>query len=485
MSSKYSAEGCLFVIFGATGDLMRRKLLPALFHLSDSGRLPRKFHILGVARSGDMNERRFSKWAHASLGEAGFRDARIRAHWCDRCVHYQQLPQESAGAFAALAARIAALERELGLPGNRVFYLALPPQAFGPTVEGLGGAGLHRARGWTRLVIEKPFGRDLASALALNDLVHRHFSERQVYRIDHYLGKDTVQNLLALRFGNALFESVWNREHVSSVGLTVAETLGVEARGGYYEQSGAVRDMLQNHLAQLLTLIAMEPPAAFEADSIRFEKIKVLRAVRPLERRHVVLGQYAAGTVGRRRVAGYRREKDVAARSTTPTYAAARVLIDNWRWQGVPFLLRTGKRLPRHTTQICINFHRTPVALFRFNGARSPQHNALAISIQPDEGFALSFAVKTPGDNFALETRRMEFSYRDAFGELSAGYETLLMEIIEGDQTLFVHADETIASWRLFDPLLKRKMTLHPYAAGTWGPEAAQRLLNGQLKIDN
>ena len=476
MGTAAGSASCLFVIFGATGDLLRRKLLPALFHLSESGRLPLKFHVLGVARGDGMTDAKFRQWARASLADAGFAAPRIRHRWCDRCLHFHRLAAEGPTAFEALRARISALEREHGLPGNRVFYLALPPQAFAGTIEGLGRAGLNRHAGWTRLVIEKPFGRDLASARALNALVHAYFREQEVYRIDHYLGKDTVQNLLALRFGNALFESVWNRDHVQSVHITVAEELGVEARGAYYEQTGAVRDMLQNHLAQLLTLTAMEPPAAFAADSIRFEKIKVLRAARALSADSVVLGQYAAGRQGRRRLRAYRGEPGVAPRSRTATFAAGRLHMDNWRWQGVPFFLRTGKRLARRTTAIAINFRRTPVALFKVNGGAAPACNALKISLQPDEGFALSFAVKTPGDHFELATRRMEFRYGDAFGELSAGYETLLLEIIEGDQTLFVHADETIASWALFGPLLTKKLPLYPYPAGSRGPAAAARL---------
>jgi glucose-6-phosphate 1-dehydrogenase len=468
---------CLFIIFGGTGDLMQRKLLPALFHLWESRRLPANFHVLGVARSGGMNDTKFRQWARASLSRAGF-DATPgrRQRWCNGCLHYARLEGESGAAFHALGARIAELERTHGLAGNRVFYLALPPQAFGSTIDGIGGARLHRGAGWSRLVIEKPFGRDLASAIDLNALVHRHFDETQVYRIDHYLGKDTVQNLLALRFGNALFESVWNREHVRSVHITVAETIGVERRGRYYEQAGAVRDMLQNHMAQLLTLTAMEPPAAFEADSIRFEKIKVLRAAAPLTARSVVFGQYAAGLQGRRKLAAYRDEPGVARRSATETFVAVRLAIENWRWHGVPFFLRTGKRLAQQATDITINFHRTPVSFFEFAGGARPHHNTLCISIQPEEKFALSFAVKTPGDQFELATRRMEFCYRDAFGELSSGYETLLLEIIEGDQTLFVHADESIAAWRLFGPLLARKLKLHPYAAGTWGPPPAARM---------
>jgi glucose-6-phosphate 1-dehydrogenase len=477
LSAAGHAAPCVFVIFGATGDLMRRKLLPALFHLCESGELPPDFHLVGVAR-GDLNDESFRQLARKSLEEAGFSAPQIRRRWCNRCLHYYRLDEKTPGAFDALRRRLEELEHAHHLPGNRVLYLALPPQAFAPTIEGLGRAGFNSGRGWTRLVIEKPFGRDLASARELNELVHRHFREKQVYRIDHYLGKDTVQNLLALRFGNALFESVWNREHVASVQITVAEELGVEDRGAYYEQTGALRDMLQNHLAQLLTLTAMEPPAAFEADSIRFEKIKVLRTAAALKPRSVVLGQYASGMQGRRKLPAYRAERGVAPRSHTETFVAVRLHIDNWRWQGVPFFLCTGKRLARHATDITIDFHRTPVALFKAGKDAASNHNALRISIQPDEGFALSFAVKTPGEQFRLETRRMEFRYRDAFGELSSGYETLLLEIVEGDQTLFVHADESVAAWTLFGPLLEKKLPLHPYAAGSSGPRATARLLN-------
>ena len=473
------AEPCVFVIFGATGDLMRRKLLQALYQLAQSKLLPARCRILGVARDQAMNDAEFRKWGQAALSEAGFTAAEDLANWCNRCLAYQPVGETSVEAYKALGARIAAIEQENELPGNRVMYLALPPGAFPGTIEVLGMSSLDRSAGWTRLVIEKPFGRDLVSAQELNALVHRHFDEAQVYRIDHYLGKESVQNLLAFRFGNALFESAWNRDHVRSVQITVAESLGVENRAAYYEQSGALRDMVQNHLTQLLTLTAMEVPAAFEANSIRFEKIKVLRSTTPIAADALVLGQYAAGERHGDRVPGYLQEPGVAPNSQVETFVAMRLAIENWRWQGVPFYLRTGKRLARRVTQIVIEFRSPPVALFRAMDGCNPCTNVLTITLQPDEGFELSFEVKSPGEPFQLQTERMKFRYPSAFGALSAGYDTLLLDVIEGEQTLFVHAEETEASWRLYTPLLGERPPVLTYPAGSWGPPAAAELIHG------
>ena len=469
-------DSCVFVMFGATGDLSGRKLLPALFYLADNRLLPKKYAILGVARARDRSDAQFRKWARAALADAGLPARHGIRSWCDACLHYQAVDEASAADYQALAARIASIERDSGIHGNRVLYLALPPGAFPGTIEALAKAGLNRSKGWTRLVIEKPFGHDLASARRLNALVHKYFDEAQVYRIDHYLGKETVQNLLAFRFGNALFESAWNRDHIKSVQITVAEELGIEGRAAYYEQTGALRDIVQNHLTQLLTLTAMEVPAAFEADSIRFEKVKVLRSVAPIRDDTVVFGQYARGKLGRKTVPGYRDEPGVAADSRAETFVAMRLQIENWRWQGVPFYLLTGKRLPRRVTEIAINFRSPPVALFPSIDGRSSHTNALVITLQPDEGFDLSFEVKSPGERFTLQTQRMEFRYAEAFGTLSAGYETLLLDVIQGDQTLFVHADETEAAWRLYTPLLRKRLPLHLYPAGSWGPPAANKL---------
>lgn len=456
---------------------MRRKLLPALYQLAVRKLLPKQCRILGVARDQALTDLVFREWGRQALVEAGFASKQKIRHWCNASLHYQPIGETSVPAYQTLASRIDAIELEHELPGNRVLYLALPPGAFPGTIEALGQAGLSRSKGWTRLVIEKPFGRDLVSAQELNVLVHQHFGEEQVYRIDHYLGKETVQNLLSFRFGNALFESAWNRDHVKSVQITVAESLGVENRAAYYEQSGALRDMVQNHLTQLLTLTAMEVPAAFEANSIRFEKVKVLRSIMPITSDALVFGQYASGTSAGHRVPGYRKEPGVAADSPVETFVAMRLAIENWRWQGVPFYLRTGKRLAKRVTQIVIEFRSPPVALFRSMNGCSPCTNMLAITLQPDEGFELSFEVKSPGEQFQLQTEHMRFRYPTAFGALSAGYDTLLLDVVEGDQTLFVHAEETEASWRLYTPLLRDRAPAQSYKAGSWGPPAADQLV--------
>ena len=425
--------------------------------------MPDRCHILGVGRDEKLTDERFARelqGAAAAKARAvrsitrGSARAPRRTTSGSPCAS----PTSSAGADC---------------PGNRILYLALPPAAFPGTIEALGKAGLNRSKGWTRLVIEKPFGHDLASAQALNALVHRYFDEAQVYRIDHYLGKETVQNLLAFRFGNALFESAWNRDHIESVRITVAEALGIEHRAAYYEQTGALRDMVQNHLTQLLTLTAMEVPAAFEADSIRFEKVKVLRSVAPIRDDAVVYGQYAPGKAERKKLPGYRQEPGVAARSHTETFVSLRLEIDNWRWQGVPFHLCTGKRLARRATEITINFRRPPVALFRCLDGCATHTNVLVMTLQPDEGFDLSFEVKAPARALHAADAAHDCSAmpRHSARPRSGGYETLLLEVVHGDQTLFVHADEAEASWRLYAPLLKKRWPLRSYPAGGPGPE--------------
>ncbi len=467
----------IFVIFGATGDLVERKLLPALCRLMRSGG---RSVILGVARA-DTGDAEFRALALDAMKKAGIDDESLE-DWCAEAMYYQGIGEGDAAAFEAVRRRIESIEADHGLGGDRVIYLALPPKAFASTIYGLGAAGLNVAPGWVRLVVEKPFGDDLESARGLNAQVHQYFTESQVYRIDHYLGKQTVQNLLVFRFSNALFESVWNRERIERVEITVAEKIGIEDRGHYYDGAGVVRDMIQNHLAQLMTLVAMEVPPAFTADAIRREKIKVLDSVRPLNVEGVVLGQYTAGRLGGEAVQSYRAEADVPSDSDTPTFAALRLSIDNWRWQGVPFFLRTGKRMATRCTRIVVRFRGAPVQLFESlvqDGRVDASPNELVITLQPDEGFDLLFDVKAPTESFKLVAQRLRFRYADAFGQLPDAYETLLIDIVTGDQTLFVHADEVEASWSLFAPLLADPppVPVHPYWSGSWGPEATRSLL--------
>ncbi len=473
---QHNVEPHLFVILGGTGDLTRRKLLPALRRLASSDVLGEQRAVLAVARDTNLDDEGFRVWAKQALQDAGLPDEDVQRLDTAR-LHYQQMPNGDAEDYAKLATRIREIERSHGLPENRAFYLALPPRIFVSAIDGLAEAGLNRSAGWTRLVVEKPFGRDLESARALNRAIHEHFSEDQVYRIDHYLGKETVQNLLVFRFANPIFESLWSRDRVESVQITVAEDIGIGSRAGYYDRSGALRDMVQNHVTQLLALLGMEVPASFGADAVRYEKIKLLRSVRAIRVEDVVFGQYARGSVGGAAVPGYLEEEGVDPESNTETFVALKLALDTWRWQGVPIYVRTGKRLPQRITQIVVTFQAPPVCLFESMGVCETHPNILYLTLQPDEGFALLVDVKVPGEPFQLRTLPLDFFYRQAFGSVPDAYQTLLLDVLSGDQTLFVHADEAEASWQLFEPLLDMEQRVHLYRAGDWGPDAADDLL--------
>ncbi len=492
------ADPCAIVIFGASGDLVRRKLIPALYDLAAHACLAPRFAILGFART-PMSDDRFrsaSGDALRTISEVGqVAEEKWRAF--APSLTYFAADYDDAESYRKLAARLAELDRERGLRGNRLFYLATPPDVYPLVIEQLGRAGLAKLgadRAWVRIIIEKPFGRDLESARALNRAVLRVFEESQVYRIDHYLGKETVQNLLVFRFGNGIFEPLWNRNYVDHVQVTAAERLGVEHRAAFYETAGALRDMVQSHLLQLVSMVALEPPATFDATAVRNEKIKVLQSIRPFTpedvEKFVVPGQYGPGTLDDASVPGYRQEPGVRPDSATETYVAAKLLIDNWRWAGVPFYLRTGKRLPRRVTQIAIQFRRAPHLVFR---GKDVEPNWLVLNIQPDEGISLSFRAKFPGPELRIQSVTMDFRYRTAFGPGSpSAYSTLLNDCMRGDATLFDRADSVEAAWGLVDPILKAwhgspsgptgsagvdASHFPNYAAGSWGPREADDLL--------
>jgi glucose-6-phosphate 1-dehydrogenase len=481
-------DPCAFVVFGAMGDLTKRKLLPALYNLQGNGLLPGKFAFIGVARR-PLDDGAYREYAAAAARELATGPAG-RAPQPDftQRVHYVKGDFEDPATYAALAAALAHAAREHGAAGNVIFYLATPPSEFAVIVRGLAGAGLTREDGgWRRVVIEKPFGHDLESARALNRELTSLLSESQIFRIDHYLGKETVQNLLVFRLANGIFEPIWNRRYVDHLQITVAEELGMEGRGAYYEQAGAIRDLVQNHMLQLLSLVAMEPPSTLSPEAVRNEKVKVLEAIRTMEPEQVlrdaVRGQYGAGQIEGTGVPAYRAEPGVSPNSRTETYAALKLMVENWRWAGVPFYLRSGKRLAQRDTQISIQFRRPPLLLFEEAGVDQIEPNRLDILIQPEEAISISMKAKRPGPTIVLEPVKLHFSYA-GFGPQppATGYERLLHDAILGDPELFHRADLVEASWRIVMPVLDVWSTLPArefpnYAAGSWGPAAATELL--------
>jgi glucose-6-phosphate 1-dehydrogenase len=484
-----AAEPCAFVIFGASGDLTKRKLVPALYRLTQQRLLPAECAIVGMSRSplGHDEFRRRLKEAVAAFSEAKQVDEAVWESFA-RGIFYVPGNINDPDAYRRMSEFLDQVDRERGTAGNRVFYLSVAPEHYGEAIRRLGAAGMARPKdkGWTRAVIEKPFGTDLATAIELNDDVARVFDEDQVYRIDHYLGKETVQNLMVFRFANGIFEPIWNRQYIDHVQLTNAESIGIEGRGAYYETAGVVRDMIQNHVFQVLSLVAMEPPASPAANSVRDEKIKAMQAVRaiPVDRvdEFAVRGQYGPGSVEGSPVSGYRQEPNVHPESAIETYAAIKLYFDSWRWAGVPFYIRSGKRLPKRVTEIAIQFKEAPHLLFGNALEQRIEPNVLVIRIQPDEGITLRIGAKVPGQITRIRWVNMDFRYGASFGASSPeAYERLLLDCIMGNPTLYARRDMTERGWEIVMPILEAwrnsRVAFPNYESGTWGPQAADELI--------
>jgi len=496
------ADPCTMVIFGALGDLSRRKLLPAIYQLMKEHLVDEHFNVLGVSRDEGLGDDDFRSHMLKALKESDEVSGVDPELWQDLCqrLYFVSADLTKPDGYAAVGKRLEQIEAGRKREAcNRLFYLAVPPSVFEPIVRNLAKSGLAprtrtpEERPWARVVIEKPFGRSLESAQQLNDLVLGLFAEHQTYRIDHYLGKETVQNVLVLRFANSIFEPLWNRQSIQHVQITAAETVGVEERGKYYEEAGVVRDMFQNHLLQLLSLTAMEPPAQMSANAVRDEKVKVLKSIRWLSPEtiadHTVRAQYTAGKSAGKAVRGYVEEPNVSPESMVPTFAAVRLFIDNWRWNGVPFYLRSGKRLKNRVSEIAVQFRSPPHLMFGHLTREAMRPNTLVMRVQPNEGVSLNFEVKVPGAAVALTSNieiapvDMEFNYAEAFGEVTApAYETLLLDVMIGEATLFTRSDEVEAAWRVVDPLIKyweshKPKRMPTYAAGSWGPREADELI--------
>jgi glucose-6-phosphate 1-dehydrogenase len=488
LSEYRQADPALMVIFGATGDLSQRKLLPAIYNLARNRLLPPGFALLGAALD-DISEDEFRSRAAASVREHSrtqpVDEATLESFLRD--LSYQPIDFTKAEGFQRLGESLTELDQQRQTGGNVVFYCATPPPTYPLIANQLREAGLNRGRGYRRIIVEKPFGHDLASARSLSRTLRRAFHEEDIFRIDHYLGKETVQNIMAFRFANSIFEPVWNAQHVDHVQITVAEPLGVELRGAYYDGAGALRDIVQNHALQLLTLVAMEPPVSLDANSTRDEKVKVLRAIRPLSLEQVATdtarGQYTEGWVMGQHVAGYRQEPHVGPDSKTETFAAVKCLVDNWRWAETPFYIRTGKRLPKEVTEIRVQFKRPPHLTFGREATRELEPNAITLRIQPEEGISLRFGAKVPAAGMVIRSVNMDFLYASSFVvDAPDAYERLLLDCMLGDATLFNRSDEVEAAWVLIDCIEEGWATgqppLEPYAAGSWGPPGADRLLS-------